>query len=73
MLDNGGEVDIDTEFSVDAGDLTSAQDYLYTGGWVRDTNGNTLSGGAWETLKTYGSSGAAYHLKSAASATAERI
>lgn len=73
MLDNGGEVDIDTEFSVDAGDLTSAQDYLYTGGWVSDTNGNTLSGGAWETLKTYGSSGAAYHLKSAASATAERI
>ncbi len=73
MLDNGGEVDIDTEFSVDAGDLTSAQDYLYTGGWVRDTNGNTLSGGAWEILKTYGSSGAAYHLKNAASATAERI
>lgn len=73
LLGPDGRLDVDTGFSAEAGDLTSAHDYIYAGGWVRKPDSTTLSAGEWAALKTSGSSGAEYHLKNIANGTASRI
>ena len=62
-LNTNGGFALNTGFSVEAGDLTSAQDYLFEGGNVYTTNWDAITSAQWTALKTSGSSGAEYHLK----------
>ncbi len=67
ILSKNGRLDIDTAFSVEAGDLTSDQDYLFNRGQVKKPNWAVINSTEWAALKTSGSSGSEYHLSGAAS------
>lgn len=64
QLGAGGQLLVNTEFSAEAGDLTSAQDYLYTAGKVRWPDNTAITLAGWNALKSSG--GAGYHLKNLA-------
>ncbi len=66
-LGANGELDVNLSFSVEAGDLTSSQDYVFTNDWIRKPDWTRMTAGEWAALKTNGSSNAEYHLADIAS------
>ena len=66
QLGKNGIFEVEAEFSVEPGDLTSAQDYLQP--YVRKPTGGSITPAEWSAIKTSG--GAKYGLKNFASPSA---
>ena len=62
-LGYSGNLKVETEFTAEAGDLTSDQDYLFNANMVYTDTWDLLSPSAWSALKQDGTEGAHFHLR----------